>query len=216
MRDPALWSRLQEYMPGNSQFAGRLAEEQGWTEGHTKRVIDEYRRFLYLAVTHDGPVSPSPDIDKAWHLHLIHTRDYWGVLCPLLGKELHHTPAEQGQAPFMVRQYAATRALYAQEFGYAAPREVWRRPSDDAHLRVSGWLSGVAVLGLFGAAVLWAIDHPLKIAATGGFLALLIASIIYAQVFRVRGRKDNSGSGCGSGGGGSGGGSDGGGGCGGD
>src|SRR5262249_26133617 len=49
-------------------FAARLARENGWSRPHAERVIREYRRFVFLAVTAGFPVCPSEDVDAAWHL----------------------------------------------------------------------------------------------------------------------------------------------------
>lgn len=81
--------------PGVSRpFSARLREENGWNEGFTRRAIDEYRRFLVLAALAGHRVSPSPMVDKVWHLHLLYTRSYWNELCgKVLGFPLHHEPS---------------------------------------------------------------------------------------------------------------------------
>lgn len=71
--DTALWGRLQamrfDSAEGSATFMGRLARENGWEPQHTLEVIEEYRRFLYLAARAGHPVSPPEAVDKAWHLH---------------------------------------------------------------------------------------------------------------------------------------------------
>jgi hypothetical protein len=53
MRDADLWKRLSEYEidASDAQFllSARLAEENGWTRDYARRVLDEYKRFVYLA-----------------------------------------------------------------------------------------------------------------------------------------------------------------------
>ena len=51
-------------------FEARLARENGWTVRHSRRVLLEYKRFLFLAMTAGHSVTPSEDVDQAWHLHL--------------------------------------------------------------------------------------------------------------------------------------------------
>ena len=63
-------------------FSERLARENGWPPAYARRVIWEYRRFVYLACLAEGEVTPSDEVDQAWHLHLAYTRDYWLVFCP--------------------------------------------------------------------------------------------------------------------------------------
>lgn len=80
-------------------FVSRLAEENGWTPAYAERVLNEYRRFLFLAVTAGHAVTPSDEVDQAWHLHLAYSRHYWGELCPqILGRPLHHGPTAGGRA----------------------------------------------------------------------------------------------------------------------
>ena len=50
-------------------FARRLERENGWTPQFTARVIEEYRRFMFMAVCAGQPVSPSDAVDQVWHLH---------------------------------------------------------------------------------------------------------------------------------------------------
>lgn len=63
----------------SATFAGRLAAENGWSARFAERVIDEYRKFAFLAVAAGHPVSPPDAVDQAWHLHLVYTRSYWDV-----------------------------------------------------------------------------------------------------------------------------------------
>ncbi|MEM9379186.1 MAG: hypothetical protein AAGB93_04480, partial [Planctomycetota bacterium] len=98
-----LLARLEAFefdAPGTTlTFAARLARENGWSRSRALRVLDEYRRFLVLACVADHVVTPSEDVDRAWHLHLTYTRSYWQDLCrDTLGRELHHEPTEGGAA----------------------------------------------------------------------------------------------------------------------
>src|SRR5579871_2108820 len=78
-------------------FAARLARENGWSRSYAERVIEEYKRFVFLAVTGIAPVCPSEDVDAAWHMHLTYTRSYWKQFCgEVLGHPLHHEPTRGG------------------------------------------------------------------------------------------------------------------------
>lgn len=76
----ALWERIVAHRfddpAARLTFTARLARENGWTIGRAGRVVDEYRRFVLLALTAGHAVTPSEDVDQAWHLHLAFTRDY--------------------------------------------------------------------------------------------------------------------------------------------
>jgi len=130
--DPAdpLWSALSRYRIGPDDaalsFAGRLARDNGWRLSHAERVVGEYRRFCYLAVTAGHSVTPSDAVDQAWHLHLTYTRDYWERFCPLLGRPLHHGPTAGGRAEHdrYFTQYADTLRSYEAVFG-PPPADIW-------------------------------------------------------------------------------------------
>lgn len=120
----ALWQRLVEHPFEHPHqgldFTRRLAREQGWSLEQTRDVIDEYRRFCFLACISNADVTPSDAVDEVWHLHLIHSRDYWQTFCPqVLGTHLHHGPTRGGggEAQRYRAQYAQTLALYEQWFG---------------------------------------------------------------------------------------------------
>lgn len=127
-----LWTRLQGFdldEPGASlDFSKRLARENGWTHDFAKRVVEEYKRFLFLAMSAGHPVTPSDEVDQAWHLHLVYTRSYWNELCAdVLRRPLHHGPTRGGaqEGAKFGEWYAKTRASYAHFFGHAAPLDIW-------------------------------------------------------------------------------------------
>lgn len=126
-----LWKALSAYEVGpvdaDLTFTQRLARENGWSPAYGARVFEEYRRFLFLAITAGHPVTPSDAVDQAWHLHLTYTRDYWERLCPdVLGQPLHHGPTKGGRAEGerFFEQYALTLRSYEAAFG-PAPADIW-------------------------------------------------------------------------------------------
>ena len=129
--DHPIWRALSEHSIGPADaalsFTDRLARENGWTPRHGARVVEEYRRFCFLAATAAHPVTPSDAVDQAWHLHLTYTRDYWERFCPLLGRPLHHQPTAGGPAELhrFFDQYADTLFAYEQAFGAAPPADIW-------------------------------------------------------------------------------------------
>ena len=127
-----LWQRLADHPIGPEgavlSFAARLARENRWDAGHSDRVIAEYKRFCYLAITAGHEVTPSDAVDQVWHLHLTYSRDYWGVFCPhVLGADLHHGPTAGGatEKARYYEQYAATLDAYEDAFGAPPPPDIW-------------------------------------------------------------------------------------------
>lgn len=112
-------------------FARRLALENDWAPGFAERVIVEYKRFVYLAMTAGHPVTPSEAVDEAWHLHLTYTESYWNRLCKdVLPRPLHHNPTRGGadeNAKFD-DWYSRTLERYRAAFGTEAPADIWPGP----------------------------------------------------------------------------------------
>ncbi|MEJ7660653.1 MAG: hypothetical protein WKG07_14075 [Hymenobacter sp.] len=76
-----LWARLVALdLDGQAalSFSHRLARDNGWSLAFARRVVLEYKKFVYLAATCGHPVTPSDEVDQAWHLHLVYTRSYSG------------------------------------------------------------------------------------------------------------------------------------------
>jgi hypothetical protein len=96
-------------------------------------VVEEYRRFVYLAMAAGHPVTPSVDVDHAWHLHLTYTRSYWEEMCGrVLGRPLHHDPTRGGLAEGakFTDWYARTLRSYQEAFGSAPPADIWPSPAE--------------------------------------------------------------------------------------
>ena len=167
-----LYRRIEEFpldQPGAAfPFAARLARENGWSRDYANCVVGEYKRFALLAVAAGHSVTPSDQVDQAWHLHLTFTQSYWTRFCPeVLGKPLHHNPTQGGAAEQTKFNdwYNRTLESYEHFFGHAPPVDIWpdaatRFGSDINHRRVNAsrnwivpkwplkWSAGIAVLVL--------------------------------------------------------------------
>jgi hypothetical protein len=114
-------------------FSKRLARDHQWSLIYTERVIEEYKKFLFLAIVADHPVTPSNAVDQAWHLHLTYTHSYWNELCSqVLPKPLHHHPTQGGQQQreLFWECYCKTLDSYECFFGHSAPIDIWPDPAD--------------------------------------------------------------------------------------
>jgi hypothetical protein len=130
--DHPVWALLSPYVIGPEDalfsFAARLARENGWSLTYADRVIGEYKKFCFLAITGETEMTPSDAVDQAWHLHLTYSRDYWERFCPeALGRALHHGPTAGGteERGRFFEQYAETLKRYEQTFGVAPPADIW-------------------------------------------------------------------------------------------
>ena len=109
-------------------FHAKLARDNHWSEEYARRVVEEYKKFAYLAVVAEHPVSPSDQVDQAWHLHMTYTQSYWNEFClKVLETPLHHHPTKGGQAERhkMTDWYTQTLSAYEQTFHQTPPGDIW-------------------------------------------------------------------------------------------
>lgn len=175
---PALRARLEAWSPDDAEaafaFTARLARDNGWSEAFAARVVREYRRFIELYVTAGHPVTPSDEVDQAWHLHLLYTQDYWGSFCAEVTRvPIHHGPTRGGDAEQdkFVDWYARTLASYERIFGETPPADIW----PPAHARFGRGRSFVRV----SRADVWLVPKQrvrrgVRAALLGGFALTLL------------------------------------------
>lgn len=232
-----LWSRIDGYafdtVDAVLPFSARLARDNNWSVNFAKRAIEEYKKFVFLAMTAGHPVTPSDEVDQVWHLHLLYTRSYWDDFCKILGGPLHHSPTQGGahESSKFNTWYERTLRSYVQVFGTAPPSDIWPEPKtrfgDASHFRRINarayWM--VPKLQLSAPWILITIVTPLVwLAGCGGmgendvFGALFFLFVLGIMLISGKNNKNdkgNGGGGCGAGGSGDGGGCGGCGGCGG-
>lgn len=176
----ALWHRIRDFqidVPDASYpFSSRLARENGWTPAYAARVIDEYRKFAFLAVASGHGVTPSKAVDEAWHLHLLYTRNYWEDFCPhALGRPLHHHPSNGNAEDDLKYEgwYDATLASYERLFGQPPPGDVWSAQTAPVKRRLAWpWLA-------FLPFVLAGCDEPLNLLDWSGPAFLQLFAVLY-------------------------------------
>jgi hypothetical protein len=132
-------------------FSKRLARENGWSNTFAERVLEEYKRFIFLSMEAGHPVTPSDQVDQAWHLHLTYTDSYWNRLCKdILDKPIHHNPTKGGPSEGTKFEdcYSKTLQSYERLLGSIPPVDIWPEASirfgkDLSHQRVnlhSNWV----------------------------------------------------------------------------
>ena len=193
-------------------FSARLARENGWPRAFAAKAIEEYRKFCFLAVHADHPVTPSDEVDQVWHLHLTYSRHYWDALCrDTLERPLHHGPTEGGVAEDRKFHDSVPKPLasYRRYFG-EPPNDVWpaaherfrRAPrlcahrlprcrdarSDDAEAHCAASLAGGGVLAV-AHAVAQAEGAPEGIPELGFVFALGAALMVAFIVAAARSRR---------------------------
>jgi len=231
----ACWDRLNNHEFDHSSdalgFVDRLARDNGWAKSFATRVVQDYRRFCFLAVYADHPVTPSDEVDQAWHLHLTYSRDYWEIFCPeVLGMSLHHGPTKGGPEEDIKYRYWYQQTLESYAKKFEKPDvDIWPEPAKrfadtdsferlntvglkfvkQASINLAAPVS-VVVLAISSMFALAGNDFAYGFTvALGFFTALLVIAVPErSRVKRgdVRRSSARSGGGCGGGGGGGGGG----------
>ena len=128
-----LYKRIQAFSfdrPDRLPFSKRLARDNGWSLAYARRVIDEYKKFAFLAVAASHPVTPSDGVDQVWHLHLSYTRSYWQFCQEILQTPLDHEPTRGGSSERTKFNdwYSQTLESYEHFFGTTPPIDIWSSP----------------------------------------------------------------------------------------
>jgi len=211
-----LWTRLSEFSIDRGTvalpFHHRLARENGWSVAYAERVVEEYKRFLFLCAESGHMCTPSEEVDQAWHLHMVYTRSYWDGLCgSVLGRPLHHDPTEGGasESAKFYDWYGRTLDSYRRFFG-EPPADIW--PASEARFRrdpnpprrfLLSAASLTAVLAAGGcvasaSAANTASSMALAVAFIAIFICIIAVGLAIANANRSGRRGGDSGSGCGS------------------
>lgn len=127
-----VWEKITQFNfndeDNDFKFVNRLARENNWSLDYAKKVIEEYKKFLFLCCITTTGVTPSDQVDQAWHLHLTYTKSYWIDLCKnTLEKEIHHNPTKGGtsEATKFDSFYSKTKEDYRKIFEAEPPLEIW-------------------------------------------------------------------------------------------
>jgi hypothetical protein len=129
-----LYDRIKKFpldVPGiEIPFSVKLAWEYRWSQVYIIRAIQEYKKFIFLAMVANHIVSPSTIIDRVWHHHLLYTHSYWDDFCgKVLSKSLHHSPGSGSKEDIIKNHhfYELTLATYRKYFG-TPPDDIWDYP----------------------------------------------------------------------------------------
>ncbi len=205
-RDP-LWQRIDAFdfdaLDAALPFSQRLARYNGWTPDYAARVIEEYKRFCYLAVRAGHAVTPSDPIDQAWQLHLGFSQPYWDEFCAkVLRTDLHHSPALDGDTEDAGGQrdsYTATLKSYERMSGEPPPTDIWPNVeqlfSDAAAMRRVNAADYMIIRrppkGLLWIAQIILVPATLYYVLQGEYMIALVAGIATAGIVFIRERTDN-------------------------
>ncbi len=128
-----LWNKIKAFQFDDEavsfKFSNRVARENGWTKSYTFRVINEYKKFVFLCCISENGITPSDPVDQVWHLHLTFTKSYWTDFCKnTLQKEIHHNPTKGGMQEGVKFNdfYTNTKQIYISKFAEDPPVDMWQ------------------------------------------------------------------------------------------
>ena len=131
-RQSLLWQKIEAFpldeVDSSFTFTDRLCRENGWSYTYAIRVVQEYKKFMYLICTSEHPLTPSDQVDQVWHLHLLYTLSYWVDFCgSTLGREVHHGPTKGGggERQKFDSWYERTSQCYRRAFNCDPPADIW-------------------------------------------------------------------------------------------
>ena len=99
----------------------------------TNTVVRDLKRFLSLNLLVQNPdydFVPSFKIDLAWHEFILHTREYCDFCDGLVGRYIHHSPAEsraESRAQVSGEPFFYTKTKLREFYG-AMPPFIWGIP----------------------------------------------------------------------------------------
>jgi hypothetical protein len=133
--DP-LWLKLNflNFGPqaGSNPLMAMLGQQFGWPMPMTTQVMEEYRKFLFLAMRAGHPVAPPAIIEQVWNLHIETAQDYWEKLGALIGERPVSEGIGASAASAIADNYQQTLASYARIFGMEPPANIWSKQAAGA------------------------------------------------------------------------------------
>ncbi|NCO04625.1 MAG: hypothetical protein GW939_00585 [Candidatus Magasanikbacteria bacterium] len=100
----------------------RIEKEHGYSLNMATALVREAKRMLYLSAREKTVVSPSHDVDMAWHEMLMFTR-FYQEFAEFIGKFIHHDPTPG--PPDGGNIYKATKQKYQEAFGEKVDQTLW-------------------------------------------------------------------------------------------
>ncbi len=107
------------------QIENQCEKEYKWSLNYAQRVGKEYARFLSLRAQ-NSQLSPSDDVDRMWHQHILNTQHYADYCNKIAGKFVHHDPTQANDQNLRKVRLANTILSYHQKYGKdSEDAEIW-------------------------------------------------------------------------------------------
>ncbi len=123
-----------EYFDIPYYIVKRVMKENLWSENYTLRVVEEYKKFIYLTTQMNA--APSFEIDQVWHAHMLFSKDY-EKMEKIIDKRIYHQPnTEETVNTSGKDDYLETKLAYMEKFNRHPPIDIWTtwKKSNYVHL----------------------------------------------------------------------------------
>lgn len=121
-KQPAVTLSQVDAFPLPEMLVPRIAKEHNYSQKDAANLVKEAKRMLYLSMVSSQSISPSLQIDDAWHEMLMFTR-FYQKFADFIGGFIHHDPTPG--PPDGGKMYSRTKANYEQYFGEKPPQRYW-------------------------------------------------------------------------------------------
>lgn len=101
-----------------------ISKYHRWTNEYTIKLMTEYERFMILRANFDN-ISPSDNIDKLWHFHILSTQKYAEYCINKFGRIIHHNPLDALDQKKRNERLQNTIMYYKKKFGEFKYPEIW-------------------------------------------------------------------------------------------
>jgi len=132
MQDKELYNYISSFIvlgENNERFIKSLSKEYGWSTSFSKKVYQEYLKFMYLSAISKTSLSPSLQIDKVWKFHLGYSDSYWHKLCEIIIKKPIHRGFSSSVNKGIEKDFFIDVHLkYYEEFNQKPPKLIWGVP----------------------------------------------------------------------------------------
>lgn len=95
-----------------------------WPNEYANNVSFEYDRFMKLRSINEN-LSPSDDIDKFWHQHILNTKHYNNYCLVKFNKFVHHDPIDSVDQYARQKRLSDTINTYTSTFGPIIHNQIW-------------------------------------------------------------------------------------------
>lgn len=110
-------------------FLKMVEQQMGVNRDMAGRVIEEYRKFLFLAMRSGHQVIPPGAVNDVWMMHLQNAQNYWEQLGKMIAERPTAGRFDPSAFAAMADPWKQTLESYEKIFGTKPPMDIWKGPA---------------------------------------------------------------------------------------